>query len=1049
VSGVVKDETGRKDSRDWLAFSPVYREGSDGSVVTMKRQQVRVVAGMFSAKLDPGVCVLENPDGQRYTVTVPDEDADLWDVIAAAVAFPPNTDAEALASAVESYLVDNPPSADWNGLANKPTVIGAGSTQSAARSAIGAASSTAVTTAQTTADTGVTNAAAAAAAAAVADGKAVAAQATANAAAPRITSGQFPWPSGLVALWDFQNDAVGGATLTSKVGAMDHVLTGLQGKLVAKDATDPGPFGPSLVLDGATCFAKGPGLGSLDVAQVGDQVTVIAWVNDSVAADVGSAGYKFRAGSHCESTTPARQYGLYFDAWGWVYSNGHLGPHIGAQDGPSTGYPFNRDQAISKRCYFTGTGQNQWHMEAMTFDGAQCIAYVDGITDIWKNAAEPPSSFFGAYSDSTYRSAVVDRNPFPFKKGLNRSSTNKYFTIGAAMSNGNAGINFTTGKLGGVAVFNRALTAAEIMQVRLMTLKSNEPISKFGLEVNRTGVNSLSETAWLGRASALCADVGTLTAAGSEYAVIRPAGGSTSYLTKTSTGIGAAWIALTGLNSSQVRKVKFDLLSAATTSAAQRLLVKVGSQWWATNTTYATTTTHSGDTDWTGAETKTIDINWDAGNWLPVTLQDSTTPTAQTFTNMVNNPSLSVNATNWFKSGSVANATAARTAVTGGFAYILTWSGTDSVTTIPVSVGGMAQAGVGAVTAGTSYSASMQVTCSKTQALYMEIQWFNASSTYLSSTFGGTVTTAAATPITLAASGVAPATATQALIRIVTPPAASGGVSWASADTLALTKCIMVANSILPAYFDGDTASASWTGTSGASTSTLSTTGLPVATNLALNPILKAASTGWFTSGAMAHATGARVLSGSEYVWRTTWTGTDTTNGASVAGCLQSSIGAITAGLSYTTSLKVTANRARRGWLQIDWYNASNALVSSTTGQIAVCGKNFPTTVTATGVAPATATQMLIRFIASGWDFVSGDTLDVGSLMVVQATSLPGVVIEGSGTYTGGTLSIGGSTNAAWIDNDLITAIGFISSGGDGSAVRVSNLALYPVGTGS
>lgn len=152
VSGVVKDETGRKDSRDWKAFSPVYREGSDGEVLTMRQQTVRVVAGLFSAKLEPGICVIENPDGQRYTVTIPDEDADLWGVIATAVAFPPNTEAEALASAVNAYLDDNQPAADWNGLINIPAAIGAGTTQANARSAIGAASTASVTAAQSAAD---------------------------------------------------------------------------------------------------------------------------------------------------------------------------------------------------------------------------------------------------------------------------------------------------------------------------------------------------------------------------------------------------------------------------------------------------------------------------------------------------------------------------------------------------------------------------------------------------------------------------------------------------------------------------------------------------------------------------------------------------------------------------------------------------------------------------------------------------------------------------------------------------------------------------------
>ncbi len=111
VTGVVLDETGRKDSRDWKAFSPVYREGSDGEVLTMKRQPVRVVAGVFTAKLQPGVCVIENPDGQRYTVTVPDVDTDLWDLIQLAAALPPATTEQQIQDAVAAYLglsiVDN------------------------------------------------------------------------------------------------------------------------------------------------------------------------------------------------------------------------------------------------------------------------------------------------------------------------------------------------------------------------------------------------------------------------------------------------------------------------------------------------------------------------------------------------------------------------------------------------------------------------------------------------------------------------------------------------------------------------------------------------------------------------------------------------------------------------------------------------------------------------------------------------------------------------------------------------------------------------------
>lgn len=105
VSGPpIVDQTGRKDSRDWKVFSPVYREGTSGEVVTMRQQTVRVVAGLFSAKLEPGICVIENPDGRQYTVEVPETDAALWDLIGPVASLPPTTTEQLILDAVAAYL---------------------------------------------------------------------------------------------------------------------------------------------------------------------------------------------------------------------------------------------------------------------------------------------------------------------------------------------------------------------------------------------------------------------------------------------------------------------------------------------------------------------------------------------------------------------------------------------------------------------------------------------------------------------------------------------------------------------------------------------------------------------------------------------------------------------------------------------------------------------------------------------------------------------------------------------------------------------------------
>lgn len=193
VTGTVVDVTGRKDSREWRAWSPVYREGTGGAVVTYREQDVQVVAGALTARLEPGPCFIQNPDGDRWLVTVPDTDTELWPLIAVAVAIPPGTPADELNAAVTAYFDANPvdvgpegppnvleigtvvsgptadatitgtsptqtlnltlpkgdkgdpgtpgTSGDWATLTNKPAVIAAGADAATARSAISAQAS--------------------------------------------------------------------------------------------------------------------------------------------------------------------------------------------------------------------------------------------------------------------------------------------------------------------------------------------------------------------------------------------------------------------------------------------------------------------------------------------------------------------------------------------------------------------------------------------------------------------------------------------------------------------------------------------------------------------------------------------------------------------------------------------------------------------------------------------------------------------------------------------------------------------------------------------
>jgi len=79
---------------------------------------------------------------------------------------------------------------------------------------------------------------------------------------------------------------------------------------------------------------------------------------------------------------------------------------------------------------------NEWRMVAMTFDGRQSRAYVDGRCQ----------------SDE-------GRNPFPLVNGLFHGNAD--FTVGAVDRHGEIG-NFLNGTLSGLAIYSRALAEDEL-----------------------------------------------------------------------------------------------------------------------------------------------------------------------------------------------------------------------------------------------------------------------------------------------------------------------------------------------------------------------------------------------------------------------------------------------------------------------------------------------------------------------------------------------------------------------------------------------------------
>lgn len=104
----IRDGVGGKDNRAWYAWAAEYQDGDPG-VVTPRRSRPLIPSnGELTFEIEAGISAwIENPDGQRYLVTTPVEDDDLWTVIATGVAFPPNTSQARLNTAVGKYVEAN------------------------------------------------------------------------------------------------------------------------------------------------------------------------------------------------------------------------------------------------------------------------------------------------------------------------------------------------------------------------------------------------------------------------------------------------------------------------------------------------------------------------------------------------------------------------------------------------------------------------------------------------------------------------------------------------------------------------------------------------------------------------------------------------------------------------------------------------------------------------------------------------------------------------------------------------------------------------------
>ena len=266
---------------------------------------------------------------------------------------------------------------------------------------------------------------------------------------------------GLLAFWDFQEPA--GTPRLSK-GRYAYALEEMNGPI---RRADDGVFGPhSADLDwGQWLRAKREDAPGLDLHGSEQEVTVVAWVkreSDRVwqyiagVWDEGDAAHQGEASGTGEGA-PGRQYGLFMSgAWQTDHTTYErtraehqaMG-YVSATGGATPGHPFAFDYATGA----TFLEQDRWYMLAYTFNGEALRVYVDGQLDA-----------NGNYNPFPYDGPIYEGGA-DFTVALRRVP--KWPAYPEGVPENAAGFD---GRLGGLAVYGRALTSEEVAGLYQATL---------------------------------------------------------------------------------------------------------------------------------------------------------------------------------------------------------------------------------------------------------------------------------------------------------------------------------------------------------------------------------------------------------------------------------------------------------------------------------------------------------------------------------------------------------------------------------------------------
>jgi len=247
----------------------------------------------------------------------------------------------------------------------------------------------------------------------------------------------------LVALWDFKEEA--GQSRKSLKG--DFSLTEINGNI---PRIEDGPLSGYSALFGNQAYLAlaNAKTGNLNIYGPGQGVTVVAWVKwtGEQTGFVGGMWNEYQDGGK-------RQYGLFVSLPHYNGKNQVCG-HISTTGKPTPPFPYSIDYSASAQ----EVPANSWACIAFTYDGEYIRSYVKGHFIAREKELILNTTGFAGYPDGLIQS----KNPYYFPQGMGNNGSD--FTVGAVLLKKGMG-NFFKGQIGGLAVFNRALSAKQIRQL--------------------------------------------------------------------------------------------------------------------------------------------------------------------------------------------------------------------------------------------------------------------------------------------------------------------------------------------------------------------------------------------------------------------------------------------------------------------------------------------------------------------------------------------------------------------------------------------------------